>query len=31
MENDGASISVVGQRFKELEAGVLTRRTHEFR
>ena len=31
VENDGASISVVGQRFKELEVGALTHRAHEFR
>jgi error-prone DNA polymerase len=31
VENDGASISVVGQRFKDLEVGPLTHRAHEFR
>jgi error-prone DNA polymerase len=33
VENDGAAISVVGRRFKELEVGVgeLTHRAHEFR
>jgi error-prone DNA polymerase len=31
VENDGAAISVVGQRFKELEVGALTHRAHEFR
>jgi error-prone DNA polymerase len=31
VENDGASISVVGKRFKELEVGDLTHRAHEFR
>jgi error-prone DNA polymerase len=33
VENDGASISIVGKRFKELEVGVgtLTHRAHEFR
>ena len=33
VENDGAAISVVGQRFKELEVGSasLTHRAHEFR
>ncbi|MEP6496183.1 MAG: DNA polymerase III subunit alpha [bacterium] len=31
VENDGASISVVGKRFKELEVGALTHRAHEFR
>src|ERR1051325_12175033 len=31
VENDGASISVVGKRFKELEVGELTHRAHEFR
>ncbi len=31
VENDGASISVVGKRFKELEVGELTHRGHEFR
>ena len=31
VENDGAAISIVGQRFKELEVGALTHRAHEFR
>jgi len=31
VENDGAAISVVGQRFKELEVKALTHRAHEFR
>jgi error-prone DNA polymerase len=31
VENDGASISVVGTRFKELEVGALTHQAHEFR
>jgi len=31
VENDGAAISVVGKRFKELEVGDLTHRAHEFR
>jgi error-prone DNA polymerase len=31
VENDGAAISVVGRRFKELEVGALTHRAHEFR
>lgn len=31
VENDGAAISVVGRRFKELEVGPLTHRAHEFR
>jgi error-prone DNA polymerase len=31
VENDGASISVVGRRFKALEVGALTHRAHEFR
>ncbi|MGE5732034.1 MAG: error-prone DNA polymerase, partial [Gemmatimonas sp.] len=31
VENDGAAISVVGGRFKELEVGALTHRAHEFR
>ena len=31
VENDGASISVVGRRFKELGVGALTHRAHEFR
>ena len=31
VENDGASISVVGKRFRELEVGELTHQAHEFR
>ena len=31
VENDGASISVVGRRFRELEVGPLTHNAHEFR
>ncbi|HWJ14236.1 MAG TPA: hypothetical protein VNS10_10880, partial [Gemmatimonadaceae bacterium] len=31
VENDGAAISVVGKRFKELDVGNLTHRAHEFR
>src|SRR4029079_9059773 len=31
VENDGAAISVVGKRFKELDVGVITHRAHEFR
>jgi error-prone DNA polymerase len=31
VENDGASISVVGRRFMALEVGDLTHRAHEFR
>ena len=31
VENDGAAISVVGRRFRELELGALTHRAHEFR
>jgi error-prone DNA polymerase len=31
VENDGAAISVVGRRFKELDVGALTHRAHEFR
>jgi error-prone DNA polymerase len=31
VENDGAAISVVGKRFKELTVGALTHRAHEFR
>lgn len=31
VENDGAAISLVGRRFKELEVGPLTHRAHEFR
>ncbi len=31
VENDGASISVVGKRFRELEVGELTHHAHEFR
>jgi error-prone DNA polymerase len=31
VENDGASISVVGKRFMELEVEKLTHRAHEFR
>jgi error-prone DNA polymerase len=31
IENDGAAISVVGKRFRELEVGALTHRAHEFR
>ncbi len=31
VENDGAAISVVGRRFKELEVKALTHRAHEFR
>ncbi len=31
VENDGAAVSVVGQRFKELDVGQLTHRAHEFR
>ena len=31
VENDGAAISLVGARFKELEVGALTHRAHEFR
>jgi error-prone DNA polymerase len=31
VENDGAAISVVGQRFRELEAAALTHAAHEFR
>jgi hypothetical protein len=31
VENDGAAISVVGRRFKELEVGELTHHAHEFR
>ena len=31
VENDGASISVVGKRFRELEVGALTHSAHEFR
>jgi len=31
VENDGAAISVVGKRFKELEVGNLTHHAHEFR
>ena len=30
VENDGAAISVVGKRFKELEMGELTHQAHEF-
>jgi error-prone DNA polymerase len=29
--NDGATISIVGRRFRELEVGCLTHRAHEFR
>jgi len=31
VENDGASISIVGRRFMELEVEKLTHRAHEFR
>jgi error-prone DNA polymerase len=31
VENDGAAISIVGRRFKELDVGALTHRAHEFR
>jgi error-prone DNA polymerase len=31
VENDGAAISVVGKRFRELEVGKLTHQAHEFR
>jgi error-prone DNA polymerase len=31
VENDGASISVIGKRFKELAMGSLTHHAHEFR
>ena len=31
VENDGAAISIVGRRFKELQVGPLTHRAHEFR
>ena len=31
VENDGAAISVVGKRFKELDVGNLTHHAHEFR
>ncbi len=31
VENDGAAVSIVGQRFKELVVGDLTHRAHEFR
>jgi error-prone DNA polymerase len=31
VENDGSTISIVGQRFRELEVGPLTHRAHEFR
>jgi error-prone DNA polymerase len=31
VENDGAAISIVGKRFKELVVGELTHRAHEFR
>ena len=31
VENDGAAISVVGRKFKELEVGALTHRAREFR
>ncbi|HEX7020277.1 MAG TPA: error-prone DNA polymerase [Gemmatimonadaceae bacterium] len=31
VENDGAAISVVGRRFKELEVARLTHRSHDFR
>jgi len=31
VENDGAAISVVGKRFKELDVGDITHRAHEFR
>jgi error-prone DNA polymerase len=31
VENDGASISICGKRFKELEVGDLTHSAHEFR
>ena len=31
VENDGSAISIVGQRFKALDAGTLTHRAHEFR
>jgi hypothetical protein len=30
VENDGAALSLVGKRFKELEVGALTHRAHEF-
>ena len=31
VENDGSAISVVGRRFRELEVGALTHRSHNFR
>jgi len=31
VENDGSSISVVGKRFRALDAGGLTHRAHNFR
>jgi hypothetical protein len=31
VENDGAAISVVGRRFRELEVKESTHRAHEFR
>ena len=31
VENDGAAISIIGKRFKELMVGQLTHRAHEFR
>ena len=31
VENDGSAISVVGKRFRELDGGGLTHRSHNFR
>ena len=31
VENDGAAMSIVGKRFKELAVGALTHQAHEFR
>jgi hypothetical protein len=31
VKNDGAALSVVGKRFKELQVQPLTHRAHEFR
>jgi len=31
VKNDGAAVSVVGKRFKELQVQLLTHRAHEFR